>query len=79
MVSLKYFSNFWGALEITLIKCEINFVLTWPDKFVLSKDTKATTFSITDTKRYVLVITLSMENNAKLLEQSKSSFKRTLE
>ena len=44
---------------------------------MLSKDTKATIFSITDTKRCVLVITLSIENNAKLLEQLKSSFKRT--
>ena len=29
MVSLKYLSNFWRTLEISLINCEINFILTW--------------------------------------------------
>ena len=33
---------------------------------------------INDTKRYVPVITLSTEDNAKLLEQLKSDFKRTI-
>ena len=33
---------------------------------------------ITDTKLYVPVVTLSTENNKKLLEQLKSGFKRTL-
>ena len=36
------------------------------------------TFSITDTKLYVPVVTLSSENIAKLLEQLKSGFKRTI-
>ena len=36
------------------------------------------TFSITDTKLYVLVVTLSTQNNARLLEQLKSCFKRTI-
>ena len=34
-----------------------------------------TTFSITNTKLYVSVVTLSTEDNAKLLEQLKSGFK----
>ena len=33
---------------------------------------------ITDTKLYVPVVTLSRENNIKLLEQLKSEFKRTI-
>ena len=37
-----------------------------------------TTFSITDTKLYVPVVTLSTRDNAKLLEQLKSGFKRTI-
>ena len=37
-----------------------------------------TTFSINDTKLYVPVITLSTRDNAKLLEQLKSGFKRTI-
>ena len=36
------------------------------------------TLSITDTKLYVPVVTLSSENIAKLLEQLKSGFKRTI-
>ena len=36
------------------------------------------TFSITDIKRYVPVITLSTENNAKLFEQLKYGFKRAI-
>ena len=36
------------------------------------------TFSVTDTKLYVPVVTLSTQDNAKLLEQLKSGFKRTI-
>ena len=36
------------------------------------------TFKITDTKLYVLVVTLSKENDTKLLEKLKSGFKRTM-
>ena len=39
---------------------------------------QATTFSITDAKLYVPVVTLSNQDNAKLLEQLKSGFKRTI-
>ena len=36
------------------------------------------TFSITDTKLYVLVVTLSTQDNAKLLEKLKTGFKGTI-
>ena len=36
------------------------------------------TFKVTDTKLYVPVVTLSTENDKKLLEQLKSGFKRTI-
>ena len=29
IVALKYLSNFWRTLEMPLINCEINFILTW--------------------------------------------------
>ena len=48
------------------------------DKFVLSNDTKATTFAKIDTKLYFPVVTLSTQDNVKLLEQLKSGFKRTI-
>ena len=62
-----------------LINCEIKFILTWSHKCVLSNDTKATTFTVTDTKLYVSVVTLSTQDNAKLLQQLKSGFKRTID
>ena len=61
-----------------LINCEIYFILTWSEKWVLSSVSKETTFSITDTKLYVPVETLSTKVNAKLLEQIKSGFERTI-
>ena len=36
------------------------------------------TFKITDTKLYVPVVTLSTQDNIKLLKQPKSGFKRTI-
>ena len=39
---------------------------------------QATTFAITDTKLYVTVVTLSAQDNAKLLQQLKSGFKDTI-
>ena len=39
---------------------------------------QAETFSITDTKLCFPIVTLSTQANAKLLEQLKSSFKRTI-
>ena len=63
---------------MSLINCEINLLLTWSEKYVLSNDTKATTFAITDAKRYAPIVTLSTQDNAKLLQQLKSGFKRTI-
>ena len=48
---LKYLINFWRTLEMPLINCEINLILTWPKKCVLSNDIKATTFAIVDTNQ----------------------------
>ena len=59
-----------------LINCEISLVLTWSEKCVLCNDTEATTFAITDTKLYVPVVTLSIQDNAKLLQQLRSGFKK---
>ena len=53
MVLLKYLSNFWKTIEMSSIDCEINLVLTWSDKCVLSNDKKAKALAITDTKLYV--------------------------
>ena len=36
IVPLKYVSNFWRTLEMPLISCEINFILTWSANFVIA-------------------------------------------
>ena len=53
-------------------------ILTWSSTCVISYVTGETKFKITDTKRYVLVVTLSTQDNAKLLQQLKSGFRRTI-
>ena len=79
IMPLKYLSNVWRTLEMPLINCEINLILTWSEKCVLSNDTKATPFAITGTKFYIPVVTLSTQGNAKILQQLKSGFKRTID
>ena len=78
MVPLKYLSNFWRTLEMSLINCEINLILTWSSTCVITDSNGAGTFAITDTKLYVRVVTLSTQENSKLLQQLKSGFKRAI-
>ena len=60
--------------------CEINLDLNWSKNCVILANNadQATTFSITDTKLYVPVVTLSTQDNVKLLEQLKSGFEKKL-
>ena len=62
-----------------LINCEVNLVLTWSSTCVISSATGKTKFEITERKLYVTVVTLSTQDNAKLLQQLKSGFKRTID
>ena len=77
MVSLKYF---WRTLEMPLINREINLILTWSSNCVIpnAAENQATTFAVTDTKLYVPVVTLSTDDNAKLLQKLKLGFKLTI-
>ena len=75
---LKYLNNFWRTLEMLLINCEINLILTWSKDCVTTNSISAGKFAINDTKLYVPVVTLSTQDNAKLLQQLKSGFKRTI-
>ena len=72
MVPLKCLSIFWRTLEMPLINCEIEYILTW------SKDCVIICTNVNETNLYVPVVTLSTQDNAKLLPQLKSGFKRTL-
>ena len=77
-VLLKYLSNFWRTLKMLLINCEINLILSWSGNCVISFATGETKSNITDIKCYVLVVTLSIQDNGKLLQQLISGFKRTV-
>ena len=82
MVPLKYLSNFWRTLEMPLINCEVNLILTWSSTCVLvasNIDAQNATFVITDTKIYVPVVTLSTQENTKFLQQLKLGFKRVID
>ena len=80
MRSLIYLSNFWRTLEIPLINCEINLILSCSENCSLATGTanQVWTFKITDTRLYVPVVTLSAQGNEKLFKQLKSGFKRTI-
>ena len=81
IVPLKYLSNFWRTLEMPLIICEVNLILTWSSTCVLISTTipnQNAIFAITDTKLYVPVVTLSTQENTKFLQQLKSGFKRVI-
>ena len=81
MVPRRYISNFWRTLEMPLINCEVNLILTWSSTCVIASvivANQAPTFAITDTKLYVPVVTLSAQENTKFLQQLKSGFKRVI-
>ena len=62
MLPLKYFINFWRTREMLLINYEINLILIWCANCVIVSTAVANqgaTFSLTDTKLYVQVVTLS--------------------
>ena len=81
MVPLKYLSNFRRTLEMPLINCELELILDSSVNCVIIYTYVANqvpTFTITETNFYVPVLPLSTQDNAKLLPQLKSGFKRTI-
>ena len=59
-----------------LINCKVKLSLPWDPNFVLPNLVGASTFTITDAKLYVRIVTLSTEDNAKLSKLSSEGFKR---
>ena len=75
IVPLKYLSNFWRTLEMQLINCEVNLILTWsPDCAIIyiNVANQIPTFAVTP------VVIFSIQDNAKILTHLKSDFKRTI-
>ena len=92
VIPSKHLVNFWRSLNIPLVNCEVELILTWSKNFVLADMTRRNVqgdnpeivpprgleFQIKDTKLYVPVVTLSKKNDIKLLEKLKSGFKKLL-
>ena len=85
-VPLKYLSNFWRSLEMPLINCKVELSLKWIENCVqttaeIGANADATgadsaTLEVTDVRLYVPVVTLSAEDNVKLVKQLNEGFKR---
>ena len=58
-----------------LINCKINLILIWSENCIIFTATRKTKFAITDTKLYVLIVTLPTQDSIKLLKQLESGFK----
>ena len=84
VVPLKYLSNFWRSLEMPLINCKIELSLMWIENYLLTINPNANnninkaTLTITDEKRYVPIVTLKTEDNAKLSKLLREGFKRSI-
>ena len=91
-IPLKYFGNFWRALDIPLISCEVSLELKWNKTCVITSQqigvnldrgntvapTNAT-LAINDCKLYIPVVTLSKDDEIKSLTNLKSGFTREIE
>ena len=63
---------------MSLINCEISLLLTWSENFDSSSDTGEKEFALSINKTLCSVVTLSTEDNIKLLLQLESGFKRAI-
>ena len=77
-VSLKQLRNFARTFEIQLINFEINLQLKYSSTCFIANSTGAGTSAGIYTKLCVPLVTFSTKDNAKLLQQLKSDFKRTI-
>ena len=59
-----------------LINCKVELSLRWYENCILSSARNNATFTITDAKLYVPIVTLSTEDNAKLSKLLGDKFKR---
>ena len=77
-VPLVYSSNFSVSTEVPLINSEISIMLIWSANCIISKEDRVTGFWITDTKLFVPLVTLSTQDNLKLLKHLKLGFTRII-
>ena len=90
-IPLKYLRNFWRALNILLISCEVSLELKWNKNCVITSQQigvnldggntatpTGATFAINDCKLYLPAVTLSKDDEIKLITNLKSGFKREI-
>ena len=94
-IPLKYLGNCWRALNMPLISCEVSLELKWNKNCIITslerraidennppnRDGAPTgaTLVLNDCKLYILVVTLSKDDESKLLTNLKSGFTREIE
>ena len=82
VVPLKYISNFFRSLEMTLVNCKIDLELTWHKDCLMSSanadDNNVVSFKINDTKLHIPIVTLSTKDNTSLTKKLNEGFKRTV-
>ena len=94
-IQLKYLGNFWRALNMPLISCEVSLELKWNKNCVIAslkerqvdagppvvRDGAPTgpSLAINECKLYIPVVNLSKDDEIKLLTNLKSGFKRKIE
>ena len=90
-IPLKYLGNFWRALNMPLISCEVSLELKWNKNCVITSEQlgqnvdggitaapTGATLAINDCKLYIPVVTLSKDDEIKLLTNLKSGFTRQI-
>ena len=90
-IPLKYLGNFWRALNIPLISYEVSLELKWNKNCIITsiqreinldggntETSTGATLAIKDCKLYIPVVTLSKDDEIKLLTNLKSGFKREI-
>ena len=90
-IPLKYFGNFWRGLNIPLISCEVFLEQKWNKNCVITSQQigvnlvggntaapTSATLAINDFTLYEPVVTLSKDDEIKLLANLKSGFKREI-
>ena len=90
-IPLKYLGNFWRVLNIPIISCEVSLELKWDKNCIITsleqrdigggnRDNAPTgaTLAINDCKLYVPAVTLSKDDEIKLLTNLKSGIKREI-
>ena len=88
---LKYLGNFWRALNMPLISCEVSLELKWNKNRLITSLERiqvgarprynpptGATLAINDCKLYIPVVTLSKDDEIKLLTNLKSGLKREI-